>query len=83
MHDKLIRLNENGYEQYTKSSQNLKRPHFYLPAHIAQQFVCGLAAVWSQNVVNLQGVLVRGTAVVLKLGPDQRSLIQLLNKLVA
>ncbi|MCB8980081.1 MAG: hypothetical protein H6657_21935 [Ardenticatenaceae bacterium] len=39
--------------------------------------------VWRQNVANLQGVLVGVTAVALKLGSDQRTLIQLLNKLVA
>ncbi|MEZ4590313.1 MAG: hypothetical protein R3D55_04125 [Chloroflexota bacterium] len=39
--------------------------------------------VWRENVVNLQGVLGGlGTAVALKLGSDQKNLIQSLNKLV-
>ena len=39
--------------------------------------------VWRQNVANLKGVLVGETAVGLKLGSDQRSLIHLLNSLIA
>ncbi len=39
--------------------------------------------VWQQNVENLQKMLVGETAVALKIGSDQRSLIQSLNQLVA
>ncbi|MCA9919228.1 MAG: hypothetical protein KC445_14815 [Anaerolineales bacterium] len=38
--------------------------------------------VWRENVVNLKNALVGGTAVALKLGSDQKNLIQSLNKLV-